>query len=563
MNVLRFLIDIRSRENGVMASITRLQDGLNRTDNAVGRLNRRLAGLREAIYSLPGGQFFTNPIVAITAATGAVVKLGMETGRTEMAFQVLSGSMSRGTELLGQLNKYADDTIYGRSEIQEAAQTMLGFGVNINDVIGSVKMLGDVAMGNRQRFSQLALAYSQVAAAGRLQGQDLLQLVNAGYNPLLDISEMTGKSMLELRDEMSKGMISFDMMRDAFMRATSEGGRYHKMAENIARTPYGRFQQFLGDLSQKMLQLYEIIEPALLPIFDNMIKILDKAGDMLKIVSSTVDWVRRNLDYLIPVVSGVIAVWGAYNTLTFVSTNILKGWTIAQWAQVTAMIAAEKIQKLLNLAMWRSPITWVAVGIGALTAAVIYCWNKFAGFRAAVMATFDVVKSFGNIIMTFVIDRIKGMAAGIGSIGDALSKLFDGDFRGAWDSAVKGVDQITGYSAINNAFAAASDAVNSFGSNYDRYYKEQGEKMAKPKAAGGVLDNIMPQGDAVKENTGNPGSEEVITGGTRSTHITMNIGKFFDQLNVTMADKTDTAEMQRIVLECMNRSLEIATSTAR
>ena len=556
MNVLRFLIDIRSRENGVMASITRLQDGLNRTDNAVGRLNRRLAGLREAIYSLPGGQFFTNPIVAITAATGAVVKLGMETERVGIAFNVLSGSTERGTALFKELISYANETIYGRREIQNAAQTMMGYQMSISDTIDNIKRLGDVAMGDKNRFGSLALAFAQISAAGKLQGQELLQLVNAGYNPLLDISNRTGKSVAELREEMGEGLISYDMVKQALIDATSEGGTFYQMAKKIAETPYGKLQKSLGDLQDTMQKVYEIIKPLVDVALESFAKILNR-------LSIAVDWVKRNLDYLIPVVSGVIAVWGAYNALTFVSTNILKGWTIAQWAQVTAMIAAEKIQKLLNLAMWRSPITWVAVGIGALTAAVIYCWNKFAGFRAAVMATFDVVKSFGNIIMTFVIDRIKGMAAGIGSIGDALSKLFDGDFKGAWDSAVKGVDQITGYSAINNAFAAASDAVNSFGSNYDRYYKEQGEKMAKPKAAGGVLDNLMPQGDADKENTGNPGSEEVITGGTRSTHITMNIGKFFDQLNVTMADKTDTAEMQRIVLECMNRSLEIATSTAR
>ena len=45
--------------------------------------------------------------------------------------------------------------------------------------------------------------------------------------------------------------------------------------------------------------------------------------------------------------------------------------------------------------------------------------------------------------------------------------------------------------------------------------------------------------------------------------IQMTIGKFFDNIYVTMADKTDTAELEQTVLRCMNRALAVATSTDR
>ena len=45
--------------------------------------------------------------------------------------------------------------------------------------------------------------------------------------------------------------------------------------------------------------------------------------------------------------------------------------------------------------------------------------------------------------------------------------------------------------------------------------------------------------------------------------ITMNISKFFDTIHVHMTDKTDTLELERIVVQCLNRSLAIATSTDR
>lgn len=53
------------------------------------------------------------------------------------------------------------------------------------------------------------------------------------------------------------------------------------------------------------------------------------------------------------------------------------------------------------------------------------------------------------------------------------------------------------------------------------------------------------------------------TGGTRNTQITVNIGKLIESMTVTMADKTDTGELERAILQSINRSLAIATSTDR
>ena len=77
-------------------------------------------------------------------------------------------------------------------------------------------------MGNAERFQRLALAFSQVSAAGKLQGQDLLQMVNAGFNPLQEISKKTGESMLELKERMSDGRISLKEVEEAMKSATSE-----------------------------------------------------------------------------------------------------------------------------------------------------------------------------------------------------------------------------------------------------------------------------------------------------------------------------------------------------
>lgn len=570
MNILQFLIDIRSKDNGVISQVTRLQDRLNDADRSANRLSSTIGGkLRTAIMSLPGAEFFTNPIVALTAGIGVVSKLGMDADRTAVSFEVMLGSQQKAADMLNQMNRYAADSPYSRLGVQEAAQTMLGFGVEQQKVIPSLKMLGDIAMGNSERFKGLALVFSQVAAAGKLQGQDLLQLITNGYNPLNDISRLTGKSMSELKDDMSKGNISFDLMAQAMQAATSQGGKFYGMVDRIAQTPFGRFGQLVDQFKDTMLSLYKVIEPLLIPAFDLLSNIMTHSLPVIEGMQKGVRWLIDNFKTLAPYIYTAAAAWAGYNTYMFVSTTILKGWTVAQWAQVTAMIAAEKVQWLLNVAMSANPIGLVIAAVAALTAGVIYCWNKFAGFRAVVLTVWDTITGFGKAIKDAVVDRFWEIVDGIGAVGKAMVSLIKGDFEGAWQQAQTGAKKLVGVESAQRFVGSASAVVNKTGTLYQQHLsRETAKQKAKDaaigdsKAVAGTTTGNVPFGTSAQTDASGK-ANEITTGGTRNTQITVNITKFFDYLNVTMMDKADTAEIQRVVLECMNRSLETAMSAAR
>ena len=570
MNILQFLIDIRSKDNGVLSQVTRLQDRLDDADRSANRLSSTIGGkLRTAIMSLPGAEFFTNPIVALTAGIGVVSKLGMDADRTAVSFEVMLGSQQKAADMLNQMNRYAADSPYSRLGVQEAAQTMLGFGVEQQKVIPSLKMLGDIAMGNSERFKGLAMVFSQVAAAGKLQGQDLLQLIGNGYNPLNDIAKLTGKSISTLKDEMSKGNISFDLMVKAMQAATSQGGKFYGMVDRIAQTPFGRFGQLGDQFKDTMLSLYKVIEPLLIPAFDLLSNIMTHSLPVIEGMQKGVRWLIDNYKTLAPYIYTAAAAWAGYNTYMFVSTTILKGWTVAQWAQVTAMIAAEKVQWLLNVAMSANPIGLVIAAVAALTAGVIYCWNKFAGFRAVVLTVWDTITGFGKAIKDAVVDRFWEIVDGIGAVGKAMVSLIKGDFEGAWKQAQTGAKKLVGVESAKRFVGSASAVVNKTGTLYQQHLsRETAKQKAKDaaigdsKAVAGTTTGNVPFGTSTQTDASGK-ANEITTGGTRNTQITVNITKFFDYLNVTMMDKADTAEIQRVVLECMNRSLETAMSAAR
>lgn len=180
---------------------------------------------------------------------GAGIKFNATLQQNETAFTTMLGSAEKAQGLVTQLIQMAAKTPFETSDLTQAAQLLMNFGVAADKVLPSLKMLGDVSQGNRERFNALALAFAQVQANGRLTGQDLLQMVNAGFNPLMVISEKTGKSMAELREAMEKGQISAQDVANAFIIATSAGGKFYNGMERQSKTFSGLLSTLRDNLN--------------------------------------------------------------------------------------------------------------------------------------------------------------------------------------------------------------------------------------------------------------------------------------------------------------------------
>jgi tape measure domain-containing protein len=126
----------------------------------------------------------------------------------------------------------------------------------------ALRALSEVSIGNADRFQSLALAFGQVQANGRLMGQEVLQMVNAGFNPLQEISRTTGTSMLELKKQMENGAISSEMVSDAFKSATSEGGRFFEMNERLKNSAAGQYAKMKSDVELLATEIGTNLLPA-------------------------------------------------------------------------------------------------------------------------------------------------------------------------------------------------------------------------------------------------------------------------------------------------------------
>ena len=226
-----------------------------------------------------------------------IVNVRAEIQALEVSFRTLLGSQQASAELMRQMKEFAAATPLQLGDLAKGAQTMLGFNLDPDDIMPMLKAIGDISMGDAQKFQSLTLAFSQMQSVGKLMGQDLLQMINAGFSPLAVMAEKTGKSIGELKEEMSAGAISADMVKQAFIDATSEGGQFFGMLSGQGDTVKGALAQLSG---------------AFTDMFNG---IGEQSEGIIKGSVKSVQWLIENYETLGKVLAGIIATYGTYKAV--------------------------------------------------------------------------------------------------------------------------------------------------------------------------------------------------------------------------------------------------------
>ena len=223
-----------------------------------------LGGLATSARLFIGGAIATSVYEFGKAAIDARSKVE----QLEISFSTLLGSQEKANSLLAELKSYGTVTPYDTDGLAQAARLMLSYGMSANKVMPMLKVLGDIAMGDKEKLQSLALAFSQMSASGRVSKQDLNQMVNAGFNPLQIIAEKTGKSIGELNDEVSAGKISVNQIEQAFISATSEGGKFHNMINNMSNSLEGKIASMADEWENLKAAIGGLSSPAVIGAID-------------------------------------------------------------------------------------------------------------------------------------------------------------------------------------------------------------------------------------------------------------------------------------------------------
>lgn len=292
-----------------------------------------------------------------------MIDVRQEVENLSISFETLLGSKDKATQFFGELLEYAVNTPLMVNELAGGAQTMLGFNIEAEKVIPILKQIGDISMGDRDRFNSLVLAFSQMSATGKLMGQDLLQMINAGFNPLAIISEKTGKSIGQLKDEMSAGAISSEMVAQAFADATAEGGKFHGMLDKQSKGLKGQISNLEGAI-------------------DNMFNAMgEKSEGILTGSVEVASELVKNYEAVGKALMSLVAVYGSYKTALIATLAVQKAASFVENIRLVAMFRKElglatAAQQAFNITANANPYVLLAtVILSAAAALAIYSKN--------------------------------------------------------------------------------------------------------------------------------------------------------------------------------------------
>lgn len=344
--------------------------------------------LKDTLNSI-GNAMTVGATIPLTAIATAGVKYNAELeSYTANLTTLLNGNKKQAEELLNTLKETAKTTPYETSHLVKATQTMMSFGISAKDSQKYLSQIGDISMGNAEKLSGLTLAFSQVQSAGKLTGQDLLQMINQGFNPLNIISKETGESMASLKERMSEGGVSAEEVAHAFEIATSKGGLFYKGMEKGAQTTEGKISTLKDSFKEATGSLTESLLPALTSIVQALTKVADWFANL-----------SENGKTVVLIIGGIVASIGPLIKIGMGIHKLYTGFKLFTSAMKTLQIATKLMsvaQAGLNLVMSMNPITLIIIAIVALIAILVLLYNKCEWFRNLV-----------NAIFTYVINGVK------------------------------------------------------------------------------------------------------------------------------------------------------------
>lgn len=282
--------------------------------------------------------------------------------QAEVAFTTMLWSGEKATDMLKDLTDFAKRTPFELVWIRDNARQLLWMWIEADKIIPTLKSLGDVASWLSIDLSRVALNYGQVRSQGKLTWRELRDFM-IQWVPLLDeLSKNLGKTTTEVQDMISKWLISFPMVEEAFKTMTSEWWKFADLMDKQS----GTYQWMMSNLNDSINSIKETIWRALLPILERILWVV------ANVVEKIADWVEANPE-LATTLTAIVA-WG-----------IALVWVLSWLSVILPIISA-----------WITTLTWpIWLVVGAIALLATAWINDWGGIRET---TEEVTNRISNIL---------------------------------------------------------------------------------------------------------------------------------------------------------------------
>jgi tape measure domain-containing protein len=232
-------------------------------------------------------KFTAGVAVAGTALFGlgvAGIRSAGEFEQSRVAFETMLGSADKARQMMQDIAKFAKETPFELPEVVKSSKQLLAFGFAQEQIIPTMRKLGDLSAGLGVPIGQLTNVFGQVRVAGRLMGQDLLQFTNAGVPLIEALAKTMKKPQTEIKQLVEQGKVGFPEVETAINSLTEANSKFGGMMEKQSHTLNGVISNIKDGFGQALRSMVGITV----------------AGDIIQ--GGLFDKIKRGAEAVIPIV---------------------------------------------------------------------------------------------------------------------------------------------------------------------------------------------------------------------------------------------------------------------
>lgn len=200
--------------------------GLNQARSSLSGFASFAASSMASFVGNVGASAFTALTSSLINTGKSALSLAADNEQLGISFTTMLGSAEQAASLIADLQKFGAETPFETKDINPAARSLLAFGVAADQIVPTLRVLGDIAAGTNQPLGELAEIFGKAKVQGRLFQEDINQLTGRGIPVIQEFAKQFGVSTEEVRKLVEDGKIGFPQLQQALASLSGEGGKF-------------------------------------------------------------------------------------------------------------------------------------------------------------------------------------------------------------------------------------------------------------------------------------------------------------------------------------------------
>lgn len=283
-NISDLNIRITASSRGLATGVRGAQRQLRGLEESARDIDRRFRGSLASVRSFAVGAGAALASIGAARALKSFAfdgaRLAAEAEKIQITFKTLLGSAEDGKEAFDQLQGFAATTPFRLDEVLQAGQLLAAFGTELEDLVPTLRSLGDISAGTGNRLNEIAELFGKARVQGRLFGDDINQLVGRGIPVTGEFANQLGVAESEIKELVSEGRVGFRNLQRAFADLTDEGGRYFDLTSEQSQSLIGQYSTLQDSFDDLKRTFGEGLGPAMaesLQIITEFVGVAEKA----------------------------------------------------------------------------------------------------------------------------------------------------------------------------------------------------------------------------------------------------------------------------------------------